>query len=134
MSEIIREISASTAIRFGTTEPYAMGRSVKMRSIGFADLRMAELTVTAPAGSLSALTPMMRQRLYSTLEANGIPNEAVAFTPSVATGRTVMFVDGNPASKSHGKNKRGVAYTYHFEFTDPAWFNRGQTMRIPAAE
>ena len=48
MSEIIREISASTAIRFGTTEPYAMGGAVKMRSIGFADLKMAELTVTAP--------------------------------------------------------------------------------------
>ena len=46
-----------------------------MKSIGFADLKMAELTVTAPAGSLSALTPIMRQRLYSTLEANGIPNE-----------------------------------------------------------
>ena len=47
MSEIIREISASTAIRFGTTAPFAMGGTVKMKSIGFADLRMAELTVTA---------------------------------------------------------------------------------------
>ena len=87
MSDIIREISASTAIRFGTTAPFAMGGTVKMKSIGFADLRMAELTVTAAPGSLSALTPIMRQRLYSTLEANGIPNDAVAFTPSVATGR-----------------------------------------------
>lgn len=127
-----RVMAASQGIRFGTSVPFAMGSMVRMRRIGFADLPMAELTVTAAPQHTSALVPIVRQYLYRTLEANGIPSDAVAYSPSVGTAsRASLFVDTNPSSASHGKRKRGNVMTFHFEFTDRSWFNPGQSLRIP---
>jgi hypothetical protein len=130
-NEIMRSAAASNGVTFGTDAPFRMPTHVRLKSVGFADLRMAELTVWCREQDLGGLVPVVRQALYRTLEANGIPNEAVSFMPSVGVwDRGRIFADANPQSTTLGKRRKGARCEFHFEFTQAEWFTRGLNLRI----
>lgn len=112
--ELLRAAHASLAIRWGTTDPFAIGKTTAER-VGYADIRCTRTTVHCRDESVSALVPIVRQRVFGELAERGWDNDAIEFSPTVGRGRVRFFVDENESSPTYGKRKRGVEYTFHFE-------------------
>ena len=110
----LRDIAGSDAIEFGTTAPCRPSH-FRITKIGFADIPVVELEVACRPRDLSALTPVVRQLVFQKLQAHDVSPDVLKFTPTVAVGRTCLFVDVNPRSPTAGKKKRGAACAWHFE-------------------
>lgn len=115
--ELLRAVSDSLCIRFGTNAPFAIGRVIGER-YGFADLKTVAIRVNVRDEDVSMVVPIVRQRVFAELGERGWENEQIEFVPTVRQerrGRYVFFVDENEESPSYGERKRGNEYTFHFE-------------------
>ena len=92
---------------------------LQIEKVGFAEIPVAFVTVACPPKAISSIVPVVRQFVYRELEAAGIENEILAFTPIVQDQRRVKFVDCNEHSRSKGKNKMGIFYRFAFEIKLP---------------
>lgn len=111
---LLRDMARSLCIRFGTTAPYAIGR-ISAERVGYAQIPCVRVNVWCRDEDLSALVPIVRQRVFGELAERGWGDEHILFVPSVRRGRVRMFFDENESSESCGRRKRGVEYTFHFE-------------------
>jgi hypothetical protein len=115
--QLLRELHNSICISFGTTEPYAIGKTSAER-VGFAQIPSTATRVNCREQDVSSLVPIVRQRVYAELAERGWSHEDLEFKPCVREergGRGVMFRDENEASESLGQRKRGHEYTFHFD-------------------
>ena len=115
--ELLRELHNSLAVRFGTTAPYAIGPT-SAEKVGFAQIPSTATRVNCREEDVSALVPIVRQRVYAELAERGWSHEHLEFRPSVREerrGRHVFFIDENESSEAYGTRKRGREYTFHFD-------------------
>jgi hypothetical protein len=111
---LMRGVHASFFIEIGTNAPYAMSE-VSFRKIGFADFKVAEVTIISTADT-GSVTMLARQAVYRELESCGISNQAVEFTPTVqVSSKRQKFVDTNSRSVTLGQGKMGHSMIFHFE-------------------
>lgn len=111
--ELLQSIHTSLCIRFGTTAPYAIG-PVSAEKIGYAQDPSVVLTVVCRPEDISALVPIVRQRVYGELAERGWSPDDIAFTPGTQRGRRRKFRDENESSDSHGRDKFGVEQRFSF--------------------
>jgi hypothetical protein len=124
----LREMSASASISFSNTSPYAISE-VMIERIGFADIPVCWLRVNCREADIGPMVPVVRQKLYRWLEANGVPNTALKFSPRVGEMRQrERFVDANPSSKSCGERKLAGSFRFMFEInaSDLGFFEFGK--------
>lgn len=113
--ELLNAVHSSLCIRFGTTAPYAIG-SVTAQKVGFASIPMVVVPVHCRQEEVSALIPIVRQRVSVELESRGWTLADLEFRPTVGGSyRRRQFVDENESSPSKGKRKFGCALEVHFE-------------------
>jgi len=114
-ARMLRAMSASSCITFGTDAPYQFG-AVGFASIGFADIPAVGFTGHCRRDDVSALVPMARQHILRAVKAADLPVDAVDLRVVVgARSRERMFTDANPTSPSHGKRKRGAEVAFTLE-------------------
>src|SRR5262245_5919496 len=111
--ELLRAMHSSLCIRFGTTAPYAIG-AIRAERVGYAQDPCVVLDVYCPDDSLSALVPIVRQRVYGELASRGWNPESVEFTPSTMRDRRRKSRDENESSESYGREKFGNHYVFRF--------------------
>jgi hypothetical protein len=129
IEKLMRSAAASSNVTFGTSAPFAIMGCLRAQEIGFASIPVVHLNVWAK--DPEDVVTIARQVVYRTLEANGIPCEAVAFTPSVQRGfGKEMFVDQNPSSASKGRRKMGWCCRFSFEIADRSWFLDERGLRV----
>jgi hypothetical protein len=116
--QVLRDIHSSLCITWGTDAPYAIG-SVSAERIGYAGIPCVVVTVHCREVDISALVPIVRQRVYSELAERGWGPETIQFRPTTQRGRRQKFTDQNESSSSYGRNKMGNAYRFSFEMLDP---------------
>lgn len=117
---LIRDISSSLCIRWGTDAPFAIGQ-VRAERIGYADIPCVVVTVDCRDEDVSALVPIVRQRVFGELAERGWANTVVRVAPSAQRNRRRRFVDSNESSPSFGKNKFGNEHRFSFEILDTAF-------------
>lgn len=117
---LIRDISSSLVVRFGTTAPYSIG-PVTAERIGYADIPSIVTTVHCRDEDTSSLVPIVRARVFAELAERGWANTVVRVVPSVQRNRKRRFVDGNEDSPSFGKPKFGLEHRFSFEIVDTAF-------------
>ena len=123
LDNLIRQASSSLAIRWGTNEPYAIGRT-DLLSKGFGTgVQFVAVAVDCPEKAISALVPIARQVVASYLGEHGYDLDAVMIRPTVMDrtwyfgGRPVgMFLNENESADCGvGARKRGGRYWFAFE-------------------
>ena len=116
--QLLRDTAASLCCDLLTDAPFQMG-DLQIEKVGFAEIPVAFVTVACTPKAIPSIVPVARQFIFRELEAAGIENEIVAFTPSVQGQRQGKFVDCNEHSRSKGKNKMGIFYRFTFEIKRP---------------
>lgn len=116
--ELLRDIHKSLVIRFGTTAPFAIG-AVRAEKRGFASIPMVVVDVDCRDEDVSALVPIVRQRVFGELAERGWNDHHIAFKPMVQRNRRRRFTDQNESSESFGKNKFGNQHLFSFEILTP---------------
>jgi len=111
---LLKTVHNSLAVRFGTTAPYHIGW-VEAEKIGFAGIRAVVCNVFCRDEDLSALVPIVRQRVYTELASRGWGPDDIEFRPTTQRGRRRKFTDTNESSESHGREKFGMEYRFSFE-------------------
>ena len=115
--QFVRELHTSLCFRFGTTGPYAIGKTSAER-VGFAQIPSTATRVNCREEHVSDLVPIVRQRVYGELAERGWSHEDLELRPSIREerrGRDCMFRDENESSESLGQRRRGREYTFHFD-------------------
>lgn len=114
--KLLADVSASTAVDFGTTAPFQLG-AFSLRRVGFADIPVAELIVYA--AQRQSVVPVARQFVFREFKLAGLdPAETLRITPTVnCSSRRRRFVDCNEHSPTKGRNKMGYELKFHFEIT-----------------
>jgi hypothetical protein len=114
--QLLRELHNSICISFGTTEPYAIGKT-SAECVGFAQIPSTATRVNCRERDVSSLVPIVRQRVYAELAERGWSHDDLEFKPSVREERRreCMFRDENESSESLGQRRRGREYTFHFD-------------------
>lgn len=133
--DLLRAVSRSLCVRFGTTEPFAIGR-VSAERVGYAQIPSVVVTVVCRDESLSALVPIVRQRVFAELAERGWGDEHIVnLTPGTMRGRRRKFVDENESSPTVGRSKFGIEYRFRFDMSRDlaaATFPRGGSFaRLP---
>ena len=116
--QILRGTAVSLCCDLLTDAPFQMS-DLQIEKVGFAEIPVVFVTVACPAKAISAIVPVARQFVFRELEAAGIENEIVEFTPRVQEQRRGRFVDCNEHSRTKGKNKVGRFYRFSFEIKRP---------------
>ena len=116
--QLLRDAAASLCCDLLTNAPFQMGE-LQIEKVGFAKIPVAFVTIACPPKAVSAIVPVARQFIFRELEAAGIENEILVFTPTVQEQRRVRFVDCNEHSPTKGKNKMGRFYHFAFEIKRP---------------
>jgi hypothetical protein len=116
--QLLRGTAASLCGDLLTDAPFQMS-DLQIEKVGFAEIPVVFVTVACPAKAISAIVPVARQFIFRELEAAGIENEIVEFTPTVQEQRRGRFVDCNEHSPTKGKNKVGRFYRFAFEIKRP---------------
>ncbi len=120
---LIRATASSLAIRFGTSAPYAIGRT-DLLSKGFSTgVQFVAVAVDCPEKSISSVIPIARQVAASYLGEHGFGLDAVMIRPLVMSrtwyygGReTGMFENQNESADCPvGARKRGARLWIAFE-------------------
>jgi hypothetical protein len=117
---LLRQAHSSLCIRWGTTAPYAIGR-VSAEKVGYAQIPSVVVTITCRDEDVSALVPIVRQRVFAELAERGWANEVIGFGPSVQRGRRRKFRDENESSETHGRDKFGNEQRFRFDIADRAF-------------
>jgi hypothetical protein len=113
MLDILKQAHSSLCIRFGTDAPFAIG-PIRGEKVGYAQDPCVALDVTCRDEDLSALVPIVRQRVYGELAERGWGPDDVQFTPMTLRWRRRKFRDENESSSSYGRDKFGIAYRFTF--------------------
>jgi hypothetical protein len=117
---LLRAMSASQSIEFGTDAPYAF-EPVGFARIGFADIPALGFIGHLRSRDLTALVPMARQHIIRAAVARDMPVHALELRVHLGTeSRERMFTDQNEGSKTTGKRKRGSVVRFHLEIIDRA--------------
>ncbi len=116
--QILRGTAGSLCCDLLTDAPYQMG-DLQIEKVGFAEIPVVFVTVACPARAILAIVPVARQFIFRELEAAGIDNEIVEFTPMVQEQRRGRFVDCNEHSPTKGTLKVGRFYRLSFEIKRP---------------
>lgn len=111
--DLLKALHSSLCVRFGTTAPYSLGRTLAER-VGFACDPCVAISVHCRPEDVPALVPIVRQHVYGELAERGWSPEDIEFTPMVQQRRTRIFVDENESSQSLGKRKRGAEHRFTF--------------------
>lgn len=114
IDELLRATTRSLAVRWGTNAPYAIGH-VSAERIGFAQIPCVIAHVTCRDDDLSALVPVVRQRVFGELAERGWGDEQIETRPTTMQGRRRKFTDENESSKSFRRQKFGTDYRFSFE-------------------
>lgn len=112
--QLLRTAHSSLCISWGTDAPFEIGR-VRAEKVGFAQIPRAVLDVVCRPEDVSALVPIVRQRVFAELAERGWDNEEIEFRPTVQRGRRRKFRDANERSGSFGRDKFGVQQTFGFD-------------------
>ncbi len=118
VEQLLRDTAASLCGDMLTDSPFQMGE-LQIEKVGFAAIPVVFVTVACPPKAVSLIVPVARQFIFRELEAAGIENEILAFTPTVEEQRRVRFVDCNEQSPTKGKNKMGRFYRFAFKIKRP---------------
>ena len=114
---ILRQISKSKSVTFGTTAPFRMGE-VGFARIGFADIPVVGCMVNCKQ-SIDIIA-IVRQHILRVVADLGLDDSALTHTVSIGIeSRQRKFNDENPSSMSFGKNKIGQVVRCHLEITRP---------------
>jgi hypothetical protein len=111
---LLRAVSASRCISFGTTAPFVVSRPVYVGRVGYAGIPVVGVEIVTPADT-GTVCPVARQLVLRRLAELGLPLDCVSLTPSVGRGRRRKFTDDNPSSPTQGKGKFGDVLDFHFE-------------------
>lgn len=111
---LLRDVAASTTIRFGTTAPFQLGE-VQFEKVGFAESPVAQVMVYCYQRCISALVPIVRQHVFHELETAGMSSDILEFVPRVQINKRRRFVDCNESSPIKGKNKVGNCCRFTFD-------------------
>ena len=134
IDELVRGVAASLTISWHTDAPYSIGL-VKAERIGFADIPCVVVYVDCKPEDVSAIVPIVRQRVFAELAERGWDNHVVDLKPSVQQNRRRKFLDGNSRSKSFRKAKFGNEHRFTFEIVDrefkTATFAGGRYAKLP---
>ena len=84
--QILRGTAVSLCCDLLTDAPFQMS-DLQIEKVGFAEIPVVFVTVACPAKAISAIVPVARQFVFRELEAAGIENEIVEFTPMVQEQR-----------------------------------------------
>jgi hypothetical protein len=118
IEQLLRGAAASLASDWLTDAPFQMSR-LRIEKIGFAEIPLVFVMVACPSKAITAMVPVVRQFIFRELEAAGIENEILEFTPGVQEQKRFRFTDCNEHSPSKGKNKVGRLYRFAFEIKRP---------------
>jgi hypothetical protein len=118
MEELLRGVAASLCSDWLTDAPFQMSE-LRVEKVGFAEIPVAFVMVACSPKAIPAMVPVVRQFIFRELEAAGIENEILEFTPTVQEQKRLRFVDCNEHSPSKGKNKMGRLYRFAFEIKRP---------------
>lgn len=118
MDEVLRDMAASLCADWLTNAPFQLGE-LRIEKVGFAEIPVAFVMVACSPKAITAMVPVVRQFIFREMEAAGIENEILEFTPSVQDQKGVRFVDCNEHSPTKGKNKVGRLYRFTFEIKRP---------------
>ena len=116
--QFLRDSAASLCCDMLTDAPFQMS-DLQIEKVGFAEIPVVFVTIAYTPKAIPSIVPVVRQFVYRELEAAGIENEILAFTPSVQGHGRAKFVDCNEHSRSKGKNKMGIFYRFAFEIKPP---------------
>ena len=116
VDRILREMSASTCITFGSDLPHGTLGPVGFRRVGYADIPCVEfVAVTREAREF---VPQARQHLLRAIVSAGLDPAAITdLSVTIGESRRVKkrFRDVNPASASCGRNKMGWVAEFRLE-------------------
>jgi hypothetical protein len=112
--ELLKTLHTSLCVRFGTDVPYALGR-ISGEKVGFAQLPSVVLDVYCRPEDISALVPIVRQRVYGELAERGWSADDIGFQPGVQQNRRRKFRDENESSPSYGRDKFGICHRFRFD-------------------
>jgi len=119
IEQLLRESAASLCSDWLTDMPFQMGE-LRIEKVGFAEIPIVFVMVSCPSKAVKAMVPVVRQFVFRELEAAGIENEIVEFSPTVQDqGRRQRFVDCNEHSPTKGRNKVGRQYRFAFGIKPP---------------
>jgi len=114
--KLMRDVHASFNVNVGTTAPFAIGKFA-VEKVGFANIPTVQV-VMACKDTVSVVM-VARQYVYRELEAAGVPNEAIEFTPTVQVQKQRhKFTDLNESSPDKGKTKMGLLVRFAFEIKE----------------
>jgi hypothetical protein len=112
--QLLKQAHASLCITWGTDAPFEIGK-VRAEKIGYAQIPCVVVSVTCRDADLSALVPIVRQRVYTELASLGWTPDDIEFRPMTQRNRRRKFTDGNERSETYGRNKFGNEYRFSFE-------------------
>lgn len=118
MEQLLRGAAASLCSDWLTDAPFQMSR-LRVEKVGYAEIPVVFVMVACSPKAISAMVPVARQFVFRELEAAGIENEILEFTPSVQEQKRLRFVDCNEHSPTKGKNKMGRLHRFGFEIKRP---------------
>ena len=119
IEQLLRDTAASLGMDWLTDSPFQMS-GLRIEKAGFAEIPVAFVMVACPEKAIPAMVPVVRQFIFRELEAAGIENEILEFTPTVQDqGRRRRFVDCNEHSPTKGKNKVGRLFRFAFTIKRP---------------
>jgi len=114
ISRLLREVSASECISWGTTAPYSFGPVGWIRR-GFADRLLIKFNAFARERDIDAIVPLARQRILRAMVKAGVSTHIVSLRVHIKVERERLFTDENPSSPTCGKRKRGRALEFGLE-------------------
>ena len=82
MDELLRGVAASLSCDWLTDAPFQMSE-LRVEKVGFAQIPIVFVMVACPPKAIAAMVPVVRQFVFRELEAAGIENEILEFTPGV---------------------------------------------------
>lgn len=116
---LLRSLHTHLCIRWGTEAPFQIG-SVSAQKVGFAEIPRVVVPVWCREEDVSALVPIVRQRVFAELASRGWTDEVVEFTPGVRleSRRRRKFTDENEESETFGRARYGHQHVFGFDIRD----------------
>ena len=113
---IVRAISGSLAMRFGSNAPHTLPRVFVGHDGVYASNGSDVIVVMhCRERDISLHVPMARQAVFRAFGEAGLPTGGIELRPTVsAPWRTRILVDENESSPSFGRRKRMVEVVYRF--------------------
>jgi hypothetical protein len=115
INDLLRQVSASKFVTFGTSAPYTVSRPPYLERIGFASIPVVGVEIVG-AEDTAMFTAIARQLVLRELADRGLGHVRVSLIPTVGGSyRKRKFKDTNERSGSFGRMKFGRTLDFHFE-------------------